>query len=81
MKNYSCVPGHQSGRDLVFNASSPAMESDILVEGFRQAEQTHGVRYMYLVGDGDSSVLSSIREYLNGEDLCINLSVSCLEEL
>ncbi len=38
------------------------MESDILVEGFRQAEQTHGVHYMHLVGDGDSSVLSSIHQ-------------------
>lgn len=41
---------------------SPAMESDILVEGFRQAEQTHCLRYMRLVGDGDSSVLSSIHQ-------------------
>ena len=51
---------HQCYRN--WNASSPAMESDILVEGFRQAEQTHGVRYMYLVGNGDSSVLSSIHQ-------------------
>ena len=27
------------------------MESDILVEGFRQAEKTHGVRYMPLIDD------------------------------
>ena len=53
-------PSHQCYRN--WNGSSPAMESDILVEGFRQAEQTHGVRYMHLVGDGDSSVLSSIHQ-------------------
>ena len=38
------------------------METDIVVEGFRQAESTHGVRYMRLVGDGDSSVLTSIHQ-------------------
>ena len=38
------------------------MESDILVKGFRQAETNHGVHYMFLVGDGDSSVLRSIHE-------------------
>ena len=36
------------------------MESDILVEGFKQAESVHQVRYMFLIGDGDSSVLHSI---------------------
>ena len=45
-----------------WHASSPAMESDILVEGFRQAEQTHGVWYMHLVGDGDSSALNSVHQ-------------------
>ena len=38
------------------------METDIVVEGFRQAEITHGVRYMRLVGDGGSSVLTSIHQ-------------------
>ena len=54
------APVHMCYRN--WNGSSPAMESDILVEGFRQAETTHGVRYMHLIGDGDSSVLSSIHE-------------------
>ena len=53
-------PHHQCYRN--WNASSPAMESDILVEGFQQAEQTHGVCYMRLVGDGDSSVMNSIHQ-------------------
>ena len=53
-------PSHKCYRN--WHASSPAMESDILVEGFRQAEQTHGVRYMHLVGDGDSSVLNSVHQ-------------------
>ena len=35
-------------------------EADILVEGFRASETTHGVRYMEVIGDGDSSVLAAI---------------------
>ena len=41
--------------------SSCAVEADILVEGFRMSETTHGVRYMEVIGDGDSSVLAAIR--------------------
>ena len=36
------------------------METDILLEGFREAERTHGVRYMRIVGDGDSSVYPTL---------------------
>jgi ferric iron reductase protein FhuF len=34
------------------------MEGDIILEGFLEAESKHGLRYMQLVGDGDSSVFS-----------------------
>ena len=54
------APEHMCYRNWA--GSSPAMESDTLVAGFRQAEKTHGVRYMHLIGDGDSSVLTSIYE-------------------
>ena len=40
------------------------MEVDILVSGFNAAEQMHGLRYMRVVGDGDSSVLSSIQQFV-----------------
>lgn len=36
------------------------MEADVIVEGFKQAESTHGVRYMHMISDGDSSVLNQI---------------------
>ena len=36
------------------------MESEIILEGFLQAERTHGVRYMKFVGDGDSSVHTTL---------------------
>lgn len=42
--------------------SSQAMESDIIVEGFKEAERIHGVRYMTLIADGDSSVYAHIQE-------------------
>ncbi len=32
----------------------------MLAEGFRQAESMHAVRYMKVVGDGDSSVVATI---------------------
>jgi len=38
--------------------SSQAMESDIIIEGFQQAEQMHGIRYTKIIADGDSSVFA-----------------------
>jgi hypothetical protein len=38
------------------------MEGDIILEGFLEAESKHGLRYMRLVGDGESSVFSRIRQ-------------------
>ena len=38
------------------------MEVDIIVEGFLKSERDHGVRYMKVVGDGDSSVYKKIIE-------------------
>ena len=32
------------------------METDIILEGFLEAEWVHGVRYTEFIGDGDSSV-------------------------
>ena len=45
-----------------WSGSSGAMESNMIAEGFNQSEATHGVRYMRLVGDGDSSVMSTVRQ-------------------
>ncbi len=39
-----------------WNASSSEMETDIILEGFLEAEQVHGVRYTGFIGNGDSSV-------------------------
>lgn len=45
-----------------WNGSAPAMESDVIVEGFNASERTHGLRYLKFVGDGDSSVFAKIRD-------------------
>ena len=41
---------------------SAAMESDIVLEGFRLSEQTHGIRYIRVIGDGDRSVLATLQQ-------------------
>jgi hypothetical protein len=53
-------PEHECFKN--WTGSSQAMEADIIVDGFLSAETTHGVRYMRLVGDGDSSVYAKIME-------------------
>ena len=43
-----------------WSASSSEMESDIILEGFLEAERVHGVRYSRFIGDGDSSVHTTL---------------------
>ena len=43
-----------------WDASSSEMETDIILDGLKQAEPTHGVRYMRFIGDGDSSVYPTL---------------------
>ena len=52
------VPSHKCFRN--WTGSSCAMESDIIVEGFKRSESMHGLRYMWMIGDGDSSVYLSV---------------------
>ncbi|VDI80109.1 Hypothetical predicted protein [Mytilus galloprovincialis] len=67
-----------------FSCSSQAMEADIIVEGFLEAERKHGVRYMRLVADGDSSVEARIRQHVPvwGQRVekieCANHACKCL---
>lgn len=60
------------------------MESDIIVEGFQMAERKHGVRYMRIVADGDSSTEARIRQqvplwgaHIEKEE-CANHACKCL---
>ena len=43
-----------------WTGSSSSMESDIIVQGFQEAESKYGLRYINFVGDGDSSVYPSL---------------------
>ena len=58
------------------------METDIILEGFLQAEKKHGVRYLQFVGDGDSSVYPALLEQVPwGRSIkkleCVNHSCKC----
>ena len=63
--------------------SSSEMETDIIVEGFRNAEKTHGVRYTRFIGDGDSSVYPTLLQSVPvwGRDIkkieCANHACKC----
>ncbi|XP_050549327.1 uncharacterized protein LOC118271403 isoform X2 [Spodoptera frugiperda] len=45
-----------------FTGASTGMESDIIVEGFQKSEETHQLRYLNFIGDGDSSVFANLKE-------------------
>ena len=45
-------------------SSSATMEVDILIRGFNSAESKHGLRYVRVIGDGDTSVVSSIKQFV-----------------
>ena len=59
------------------------MEPDIILEGFRLSEEMHGLRYLWLIGDGDSSVYHSVVTGVPsyGKDItkveCANHAVKC----
>ena len=59
------------------------MEADIILEGFKQVKQVHGVRYKRFVGDGNRSVYPTIIQSVPGwgrhiEKLeCVNYASKC----
>ena len=38
------------------------MESDIIAEGFSLSKHMYGLRYISVIGDGDSSAMATIRQ-------------------
>jgi len=38
------------------------MEADIILDDFLQSETMHGLRYKWLIGDGDSSVYNAVQQ-------------------
>ena len=66
-----------------WDGSSSSMESDIILEGFRMAEKQHGLRYTNFIGDGDSSVHTTLISGVPGwghaitKQECANHAVKC----
>lgn len=54
------APPHSCSKN--WTGSSTAMESAIIVEGFKQSIEMHGVIYGRLIGDGDSSTYRKITD-------------------
>ena len=55
-------PAHVCYKNWGRDQSSTAMETDILVEGFRHSVEMHGLIYSTLIADGDSSTFQSITD-------------------
>jgi hypothetical protein len=45
-----------------WEGTSNSMESNLIVEGFKLSMQLHGLRYKFLIADGDSSVHKKLLE-------------------
>ena len=66
-----------------WDGSSSSMESDIILEGFCMAEKQHGLRYTNFIGDGDSSVHTTLVSGVPGwghaitKQECANHAVKC----
>lgn len=66
-----------------WSASSSEMETDVILEGFLEAERVHGVRYTRFIGDGDSSVHTTLVQSVPvwGPDIekleCANHACKC----
>ena len=65
----ACTQGIPKEKHVCFknwDASSSHMETDIIVQGFCESEHVHGVRYIRFIGDGDSSVYSTLIQSVTG---------------
>ena len=82
----ACSQGISQDKHVCYKnwaSSSSEMETDIILEGFCAAEETHGIRYRKFVGDGDSSVYSTLVQNVPvwGRDIkkieCSNRACKC----
>ena len=53
-------PTHECFKN--WNQSAQSMKADIILEGFLSCKSVHGLRYMRIIADGDSSVYSTIQQ-------------------
>ena len=61
-----CIPKEKHACYKNWDASSSQMETDIIVQGFCESVRVHGVRYIRFIGDGDSSVYSTLIQSVGG---------------
>ena len=81
-----CKKGNPTKTHTCFKnwtGASSSMESDLILEGFLAAEKQHGVRYINFIGDGDSSVYSTLVSNVPGwgysikKQECANHALKC----
>ena len=80
-----CAQGNNKEHECFRNwaGSSSSMESDIILEGFCLVEKQHGLRYTNFIGDGDSSVHTTLISGVPGwghaitKQECANHAVKC----
>ena len=81
----ACEKGSNKENECFRNwdGSSSSMESDIILEGFRMAEKQQGLRHTNFIGDGDSSVHTTLISGIPGWghaitiQECANHAVKC----
>lgn len=56
--NKTEIPPHDCNRN--FEGSSSAMEAALVCEGFKSSVNQHGLRYLTVIADGDSSVYKTL---------------------
>nr|CAD7257524.1 unnamed protein product [Timema shepardi] len=59
-ENKKTIPDHICYKN--YTGPATGMEQDIIVEGFNQSVQQHGLVYLNYIGDGDSSVYARLQE-------------------
>ena len=66
----ACTQGIAQENHVCFKNWGPGIfqpdGTDIILEGFQQAERVHGVRYLRFIGDGDSYVYSTLLQGITG---------------
>ncbi|KYN12183.1 hypothetical protein ALC57_15649 [Trachymyrmex cornetzi] len=73
---------HKCYKNFDGNASSTSMESDIIVEGFKNSIEMHGLIYRTVIADGDSNVFKSIIDNRPYQEQMITVSkIECTNHL
>jgi len=73
-KNHTCFKNWKT------SDGSSGMEASIIVEGFKESEQVHGIRYHKFIADGDSNVYKRILDSRLYKNLTIQ-KVECRNHL